>query len=141
MTWINWVYSFIHIPGTIAFLVFLYYYTTVQGRQHERLPSTSTDPLNKSPTGQLLYEARRRTLAVCNLLAFIVFTWWPCMPPRLLNDKNKEDLGRNPGSGFDNFVDTVHGVAGVGSIWTQNRFCNQYGKPCASQAISLPATR
>jgi PAP2 superfamily len=134
MTWINWVYSFIHIPGTIAFLVFLYYYTTVQGRQHEILPSTSTGPLNKSPTGQLLYEARRRALAVCNLLAFIIFTWWPCMPPRLLNDKNREDLGRNLGSGFDNFVDTVHGVAGVGSIWTQNRFCNQYGKPRISQA-------
>ncbi|KAN0072968.1 hypothetical protein V8E54_009082 [Elaphomyces granulatus] len=126
MTWINWVYSFIHIPGTIAFLVCLYYYTTVQGRQHERLPGSSNSPLKRSPTGHLLYEARRRTLAVCNLLAFTIFTWWPCMPPRLLNDKNKGDLVRNPGGGFDNFVDTVHGVAGVGSIWTQNRFCNQY---------------
>ena len=32
MTGINWLYSFIHIPGTIAFLVWLYYYTITSNR-------------------------------------------------------------------------------------------------------------
>lgn len=117
----NWTYSFIHIPGTIAFLVWLYYYTTTRN---------SWDLLSVrkhgSPAGPPLYAARRRTLAVCNLLAFIVFTLWPCMPPRLLSDPDVEgpvgDLARSYG-----FVDTVHGANGASSIWTQNRFCNQYG--------------
>ncbi|KAL1997850.1 hypothetical protein VTN02DRAFT_603 [Thermoascus thermophilus] len=47
------------------------------------------------------------------------------MPPRLLSDKNVPgpvgELARSYG-----FVDTVHGVAGAGSVWTENRFCNQY---------------
>lgn len=119
LTLINWTYSFIHIPGTIAFLVWLYYYTStrnrIDGRQEDR-----------SPASPFLYQARRRTLAVCNLFAFVVFTLWPCMPPRLLSDESVEgpdgDLGRSYG-----FVDTVHGPDGAGSVWTENRFCNQYG--------------
>jgi hypothetical protein len=51
------------------------------------------------------------------------------MPPRLLSDKNVKGpdgkLGRSYG-----FVDTVHGANGAGSVWTENRFCNQYGKHC-----------
>lgn len=108
MTWINWTYSFIHIPGTIAFLIWLYYYTVTRNHIDE------------------LYEARRRTLAVSNLLAFVVFTLWPCMPPRLLSDPAEGpegELGRSYG-----FVDTVHGTNGAGSVWTENRFCNQYGE-------------
>ncbi|CAG7981645.1 unnamed protein product [Penicillium nalgiovense] len=127
MPWINWIYSFIHIPGTIAFLVWLYYYTTVLNRIDEAQPGKPKGAVSGSPAGPLLYQARRRTLAVCNLLAFVVFTLWPCMPPRLLSDtdpKGEEaDLARSYG-----FVDTVHGVNGSGSVWTQNRFCNQYGK-------------
>lgn len=49
------------------------------------------------------------------------------MPPRLLSDKGVEGpegkLARSYG-----FVDTVHGAEGAGSVWTENRFCNQYGK-------------
>ena len=89
-----------------------------------------------SPAGPLLYQARRRTLAVCNLLAFVVFTLWPCMPPRLLSDKTAEgpdaELGRSYG-----FVDTVHGVNGAGSVWTENRFCNQYGKRIFSLLLHI----
>jgi hypothetical protein len=85
---INCVYSFIHIPGTIFFLAWLYHYAP-----------------------PALFEARRRTLAICNLMAFVVFTAWPCMPPRLLP---KED-------GFG-FVDTVHDGK-VSSVWTKNIFC------------------
>lgn len=124
MRWTNWIYSFIHIPGTIAFLVWLYYYTITRNRPDE---SQLGKPQGGSPAGPLLYQARRRTLAVCNLLAFVVFTLWPCMPPRLLSDKDVKGpegkLARSYG-----FVDTVHGAEGAGSVWTENRFCNQYGK-------------
>ncbi|KAJ5085678.1 hypothetical protein N7532_010449 [Penicillium argentinense] len=125
MTWINWIYSFIHIPGTIAFLVWLYYYTITRNRINEPQLGKPRGTVSGSPAGPLLYQARRRTLAVCNLLAFVVFTLWPCMPPRLLSDPSAEgpeaELGRAYG-----FVDTVHGVNGAGSVWTENRFCNQY---------------
>lgn len=126
LTWINWTYSFIHIPGTIAFLVWLYYYTTTRNRIDEPREGKPWDEADGSPAGTRLYQARRRTLAVCNLFAFVVFTFWPCMPPRLLSDQSVEgpdgELGRSYG-----FVDTVHGVNGAGSVWTENRFCNQYG--------------
>ncbi|KAJ7211300.1 PAP2 superfamily-domain-containing protein [Mycena pura] len=87
---LNRIYSFIHIPGTITFLAWLY-----------------------AAAPQTLFEARRRTLAVSNLMAFVVFTLWPCMPPRLL-----------PASDGFAFVDTVH-TGEVASVWTTNRFCNQ----------------
>lgn len=131
MTWINWIYSFIHIPGTIAFLVWLYYHTITRNRLDEPQPGKPRGTVGGSPAGPSLYQARRRTLAVCNLLAFVVFTLWPCMPPRLLSDKNVKgpigELARSYG-----FVDTVHGVAGAGSVWTENRFCNQYGESTKS---------
>ncbi|KAL3465352.1 hypothetical protein BJX64DRAFT_252989 [Aspergillus heterothallicus] len=125
MKWTNWIYSFIHIPGTIAFLVWLYYYTITRNRYDESQPGKPRGVMSGSPAGPLLYQARRRTLAVCNLLAFVVFTLWPCMPPRLLSDESVEGpegkLARSYG-----FVDTVHGSNGAGSVWTENRFCNQY---------------
>lgn len=126
MTLINWTYSFIHIPGTIAFLVWLYYYTITRNRTDEAQAGKPRGMASGSPAGPLLYQARRRTLAVCNLLAFVVFTTWPCMPPRLLSDPAVEgqegELARSYG-----FVDTVHGADGARSVWTENRFCNQYG--------------
>ena len=83
------IYSFIHIPATIAFLAYFY----------------RTQRFN-------VYAPARRTLALANLLAFVVFTLWPCMPPRLL----PKSYG---------FIDTVHRGA-VSSVWTTNKFCNQY---------------
>ncbi|PGH09593.1 hypothetical protein AJ79_05649 [Helicocarpus griseus UAMH5409] len=116
IAWMNWLYSFIHIPGTIAFLVCLYYYTTTRNRMADR---------SGSPTDAAFYQARRRTLALCNLLAFVIFTLWPCMPPRLLRDSSaKGSVGELPNS--YGFVDTVHGAFGASSVWTQNKFCNQY---------------
>lgn len=53
---------------------------------------------------------------MCNLMAFVVFTAWPCMPPRLLPEED----------GFS-FVDTVH-AGKVASVWTTNKFCNQLGR-------------
>lgn len=124
LLWTNRLYSFIHIPGTIAFLVWLYYYTTTRRRLEVGQPGGRWE--SRSRAGPALYEARRRTMAVCNLIAFVVFTLWPCMPPRLLSDKSVEghvgDLSRSYG-----FVDTVHDVPGASSVWTANKFCNQYG--------------
>ncbi|KKY25136.1 putative integral membrane protein [Phaeomoniella chlamydospora] len=135
MQCINWLYSFIHIPGTIAFLVWLYYFTITRNRIGERQPGKPRGEVHGSPAGPELYEARRRTMAVCNLLAFVIFTLWPCMPPRLLSDKSVKgktgELARSYG-----FVDTVHGKEGAGSVWTENRFCNQYANHFILDAVA-----
>jgi hypothetical protein len=124
MHWTNRIYSFIHIPGTILFLVVLFYYTTTHGRISLPLHNKPGDTDN-SPAGPRLYAARRRTMAMCNLIAFIVFTLWPCMPPRLLSDLDVPgEVGKEARS--FGFIDTVHGAKGESSVWTQNRFCNQY---------------
>lgn len=127
MHWINRIYSFIHIPGTIIFLVWLYYYTIVSNRVDEIPNLRSSSPVRPtgSPAGPALYEARRRTMAVCNLIAFVVFTIWPCMPPRLLSDPNYKGPDAEEAKSYG-FVDTVHGAEGESSVWTQNKFCNQY---------------
>ncbi|KAJ9626852.1 hypothetical protein H2204_009868 [Knufia peltigerae] len=125
---INWLYSFIHIPGTIAFLVWLYYYTITSNRVVLRRgagPQGITQEGYGLAARPGLYEARRRTMAACNLLAFVVFTLWPCMPPRLLSDPDYDGPDAELAKSFG-FVDTVHGKDGASSVWTQNKFCNQY---------------
>ena len=125
MHWTNRLYSFVHIPGTILFLVFLFYYTTTRNRLDLPLPNKPVGEADGSPAGPKLYAARRRTMAVCNLLAFIVFTLWPCMPPRLLSDPDVPGAIGNESRSYG-FVDTVHSGTGESSVWTQNKFCNQY---------------
>jgi hypothetical protein len=122
---INWLYSFIHIPGTIAFLVWLFYYTITSNRPILDPNGQARAHGQDSPSGHMLYEARRRTMAVCNLLAFVVFTLWPCMPPRLLSDPDYQGPDAVLAQSYG-FVDTVHGADGASSVWTQNKFCNQY---------------
>lgn len=112
MHWINRTYSYIHIPGTILFLIWLYY-ITITSR-----PETFTN-------GPAIYQARRRTMATCNLIAFAVFTAWPCMPPRLLSDPMYYGASAKEARSYG-FVDTVHGAEGESSVWTTNKFCNQY---------------
>ncbi|TPX59407.1 hypothetical protein SpCBS45565_g07763 [Spizellomyces sp. 'palustris'] len=85
---LNRVYSFVHIPATVGFFGYMYYQT-----------SSAT------------FTGIRRTMALCNLYAFFVFTTWPAMPPRLL----PEEYG---------YIDTVHSTR-VASVWTTNAFCNQ----------------
>lgn len=92
MTWINRTYSFIHIPGSIAFLVWLFYYTNTRNRIGNTRSENSFGESKGSPAGSHLYESRRRTMAFCNLLAFIIFTLWPCMPPRLLSADTSDDV-------------------------------------------------
>ena len=95
MRWINRTYSFIHIPGSIAFLVWLFYYTNTRNRLGERQEAKDIGAVKGSPAGPRLYESRRRTMAFCNLLAFIIFTIWPCMPPRLLStDTSDTETGK-----------------------------------------------
>lgn len=125
MRWINWLYSFIHIPGTIAFLVWLFYYTITSSGPVPTNHGQVQAPNPGSHAGHLLYEARRRTMAVCNLLAFVVFTLWPCMPPRLLSDPEYQGPDAATAQSYG-FIDTVHGADGASSVWTQNKFCNQY---------------
>jgi hypothetical protein len=86
---LNKIYSYVHIPATIAFMVYFYKYAPPPA-----------------------FRRVRRTLVCCNLLAFVVFTAWPCMPPRLL-----------PSERFG-FVDTVHAHKHA-SAWTTNKFQNQ----------------
>lgn len=114
MHWINRIYSFIHIPGTILFLIWLYYLTITANKSPQR------HELERSPAGPALYQARRRTMAMCNLIAFVVFTVWPCMPPRLLSDPGYAGKDAVEAKGYG-FVDTVHGAEGESSVWTQNK--------------------
>ncbi|KAG5990333.1 hypothetical protein E4U54_004134 [Claviceps lovelessii] len=123
MQWINRVYSFIHIPGTIFFLVMLYFVTTTQTRR----VATEGVEADNGCAGPALYEARRRTMAVCNLIAFVIFTLWPCMPPRLLSNPEYDGESAMEAKSFG-FVDTVHSADGASSVWTTNKFCNQYGE-------------
>ncbi|KAM0279555.1 hypothetical protein ACHAQH_004510 [Verticillium albo-atrum] len=125
MHWINRIYSFIHIPGTILFLVILYYLTTTRRRRAISSKMNGNDAAVWSSAGPALYEARRRTMATCNLIAFVVFTLWPCMPPRLLSDPTYDGPDAKESKSFG-FIDTVHSNAGESSVWTTNKFCNQY---------------
>ncbi|KAK4140054.1 PAP2 superfamily-domain-containing protein [Dichotomopilus funicola] len=138
MRWTNKTYSFIHIPGTILYLIILYHITIARPRhkllQEERYrdgsdghwPATLKNWRERAPAfGPPIYERRRRTMAMCNLLAFIVFTFWPCMPPRLLSDPTYMGENSEEAKGYG-FIDTVHGADGDSSVWTTNRFCNQY---------------
>lgn len=132
LRWTNRTYSFIHIPGTILFLAVLYHVTTARPRrrlQEENGGRPLADNWREMamPFGPAVYEKRRRTMAMCNLLAFIVFTFWPCMPPRLLSDPDYTGPDAEEAKSYG-FVDTVHGSDGDSSVWTSNRFCNQYGK-------------
>ncbi|KAL1850564.1 hypothetical protein Plec18170_006849 [Paecilomyces lecythidis] len=55
------------------------------------------------------YQNIRRTLAMENVIAFVIITVWRCMPPRLL----PEEYG---------FIDVLHTDNDGGSTWTQNKF-------------------
>ncbi|WVR07946.1 hypothetical protein IAU60_004989 [Kwoniella sp. DSM 27419] len=89
LTFFNKTYAMVHIPATIFFMGYSFRYF--------------------SP---LVFQATRRTLVLCNCIAFVVFSSWPCMPPRLLS---YEEFG---------YIDTLH-TGRAASIWTTNKFQNQ----------------
>ncbi|KAG9242611.1 integral membrane protein [Calycina marina] len=121
MTWINRTYSFIHTPGPIAFTVSLFYYTNTRNGTGNGAVPTQSELLAESK----LFKARRRTMDSCNLIAFIIFAIYPCMPPRLLSKDTSVDASGELARSYG-FVDTVHGPLGEGSIWTDNRFTNKF---------------
>ncbi|KAI5453982.1 hypothetical protein NCC49_004975 [Naganishia albida] len=85
----NKTYAMVHIPATISYIGYSYW----------AFPPA-------------VFQRVRRTLVLCNCLAFIIFSSWPCMPPRLLPF---EEFG---------YIDTVH-RGEAASIWTTNKFQNQ----------------
>ncbi|EXJ85758.1 hypothetical protein A1O1_06126 [Capronia coronata CBS 617.96] len=89
ITFLNRIYSLVHIPGTVAFLSWYYY----------AAPSHSS------------FATVRRTMTLGNFAAFSIFTFFPCMPPRLL----PEDYG---------FHDTVR-QANAESVWVGGNYVNQ----------------
>ena len=128
MAFINATYSYVHIPATILFLIVLYYITITSTSTAASLhPSIGLgNNLTPSLSGSALYQARRRTLATANLVAFIIFTTWPLMPPRLLSDTTVTGPSGEKARAFG-FQDTVHRTSkDGGSIWTTNKFCNQW---------------
>lgn len=136
--WINRVYSFIHIPGTIFFLVALFYLTNTRKRTSSAVTGNPRFSIVESiAAGPALYEARRRTMAMCNLIAFFVFTLWPCMPPRLLSDPDYHGPNAETAKSYG-FVDTVHSQSGESSVWTTNKFCNQYGEQPLPVSLLFP---
>lgn len=88
LTVLNKAYALIHIPGTVYFMA--WYYAA-------------------APT-HAAFAVVRRTMTLCNLLAFVVFTAYPCMPPRLL----PKEFG---------FVDTVR-RDDAESVWMSGKFVN-----------------
>ena len=55
MYWINRIYSYVHLPATVTFLVGLYWFAVTRNRGH---------PGRESLSSPYLYESRRRGLAV-----------------------------------------------------------------------------
>ena len=129
MALINATYSYVHIPATILFLITLYYITIISSSTAASLrPSTTLGdhPTQSLPGSAPLYQARRPTLATANLVAFIIFTTWPLMPPRLLSDTAVTGPSGEKARAFG-FQDTVHRTGkDEGSIWTTNKVCNQW---------------
>ncbi|CAK1358893.1 unnamed protein product [Cercospora beticola] len=89
MTLFNQFYSLVHIPGTVAYLSWWYY--TAPSHDH--------------------FALARRTMTLGNFSAFMIFSFWPCMPPRLL----PESFG---------FKDTVR-QSNAESVWVGGANVNQ----------------
>ncbi|KAJ9199976.1 hypothetical protein DTO164E3_4433 [Paecilomyces variotii] len=88
LTVLNRFYALVHIPGTVGFIAWYYYVA----------PSHNT------------FATARRTLTLTNLFAFVTFTFYPCMPPRLL----PKEYG---------FLDTVR-HDNAQSIWMSGDYVN-----------------
>ncbi|KAF2164453.1 hypothetical protein M409DRAFT_25330 [Zasmidium cellare ATCC 36951] len=65
LTFLDRLYSLIHIPGSMAFVVWYYYVA----------PSHAT------------FATVRRTMTLTNFMAFVTFVFFPVMPPRLLPEE------------------------------------------------------
>ncbi|KAE8149877.1 PAP2 superfamily-domain-containing protein [Aspergillus avenaceus] len=90
LTLFNRIYSLVHIPGTVLFLSWYYY----------AAPNHRT------------FAIARRTMTLGNLAAFLVFSFYPCMPPRLLPEEY-------------HFYDTVR-QEHAESVWVGAKSVNQF---------------
>ncbi|KAF7589828.1 hypothetical protein BBP40_003638 [Aspergillus hancockii] len=90
LTLFNRIYSLVHIPGTVLFLSWYYYVA----------PNHRT------------FAIVRRTMTLGNLAAFLVFCFYPCMPPRLLPEEY-------------HFFDTVR-QEHAESVWVGAKSVNQF---------------
>ena len=88
LTLFNKCYALLHIPLSVYFIGWYYY---------------------AAPTHDH-FAVVRRTVTLCNLMAFAVFTLYPCMPPRLL----PKEYG---------FIDTVR-RDDAESVWMSGKFVN-----------------
>lgn len=89
LTFVNRLYSLVHIPGTVAFLSWYYF----------AAPNHAT------------FAVARRTMTLGNFAAFIIFCFFPCMPPRLLPSSFR-------------FHDTVR-QGNAESVWVGGKNVNQ----------------
>ena len=97
---INWIYIKLHIPTTIIFFVWLFY----KKREH--------------------YLFIRNGFLIANIITIFFFVWFPCAPPRMINEvvsnpyaalgidvlNNLSAGGINLGDGF---VDTLNHISGI----------------------------
>ncbi|OJJ50684.1 hypothetical protein ASPZODRAFT_11542 [Penicilliopsis zonata CBS 506.65] len=90
MTFFNRIYSLVHIPGTVLFLSWYYYCAP------------------DHPT----FAVARRTMTLGNFMSFMVFCFFPCMPPRLLPKEY-------------HFFDTVR-QEHAESVWVGGKSVNQF---------------
>ncbi|KAF4211098.1 hypothetical protein CNMCM5878_003157 [Aspergillus fumigatiaffinis] len=90
MTFFNRIYSLVHIPGTVLFLGWYYY----AAENHNT------------------FAVARRTMTLGNFAAFLIFCFYPCMPPRLLPDSY----------GFYDTVRQEHAE----SVWVGGKSVNQF---------------
>ncbi|KAI9737062.1 MAG: hypothetical protein M1834_000652 [Cirrosporium novae-zelandiae] len=88
LTFLNRAYALVHIPGTVSFIAWFYYVA----------PNHS------------VFAVARRTLTLTSWFAFITFSFYPCMPPRLL----PKEYG---------FLDSVR-HDNAESIWMSGKYVN-----------------
>ncbi|RPA93168.1 hypothetical protein L873DRAFT_1838131 [Choiromyces venosus 120613-1] len=88
LSFLNKTYALIHIPGSVFFIAWYYY----------------------SAPNHAIFAVVRRTVTLCNWMAFVIFAFFPCMPPRLL----PTEYG---------FIDTVR-HDNAESVWMSGKFVN-----------------
>lgn len=108
LTVLNRAYALIHIPGTVGSVTPLT--TTLFGLLKTNIFHSFIAWYYYIAPSHATFASIRRTLTLTNLFAFLTFTLYPCMPPRLLP----------PEYGF---VDSVRHDNAT-SIWMSGNFVN-----------------
>lgn len=107
MTFLNRIYSLVHIPGTVAYVFELHIPTP----QNPNLSSRFLSWYYYAAPNHATFAIVRRTMTLGNFAAFFIFSFFPTMPPRLL----PKEFG---------FHDTVR-QSKAESIWVGGNYVNQ----------------